>query len=156
MIWVVMLINRIFLYLISLVLLGCSSSEYFSSKSSKEIWSKIKESNFVFIDFSDFGGNKWTKVCFLGPYNENSEKALGFKWQVSEFTDVLKSDGHNVILFATNTKVSKYVVQPRSKGDFWKVSGKCFYRESSIFVRDKGNGSRKNYIPKKASTRPGT
>lgn len=70
-----------------------------------------------------------------------SEKALGFDWQVSEYTDVLKSDGHNVIVFATESEVIEYVVHSRGKGDFWQLSGKKY----------KGQASTKHITQKPAS-----
>ncbi|MDO6762872.1 hypothetical protein [Agarivorans sp. 1_MG-2023] len=30
------------------------------------------------VDFTKVAAGDWTRVCFLGPYNENSSKALGF------------------------------------------------------------------------------
>ncbi|MDO6608643.1 hypothetical protein, partial [Saccharophagus degradans] len=105
--------NRIVLIFTLALFIGCTDNESVASKTSDEIYSKLKAENFASLDLSNFGGNDWTKVCFLGPYNEMSEKALGFNWQVSEFTDVLKSDGHNVIVFATESEVIEYVVHFR-------------------------------------------
>ncbi len=100
-------------------LFGCSDNQYMTSKTSEEIYTELKANNFETIDLSELGGHDWTKVCFLGPYNEMSEKALGFNWQISEYTDVLKSDGHNVIIFATGSQVIEYVIHSRGRGDFW-------------------------------------
>ncbi len=86
------------------------------------------------IDFSTIGKDDWTRVCFLGPYNNDSVKVLGFDWNVSKHTDVLSSDGHNVILLATDNKMIDFIELPRDKGDFWKLSGECFDRNNSDFV----------------------
>jgi hypothetical protein len=86
------------------------------------------------IDFSTIGKEDWTRICFLGPYNRDSEKVLGFDWNVSKHTDVLISDGHNVILFATDKKLIDFIELPRNQGDFWKLSGECFDRNNSDFV----------------------
>lgn len=119
------------------------------SKTSKEISAQLEANDFKSINFSELGSDNWTKICFLGPYNESSEKALGFNWQVAEYTEVLKSDGHNVIVFATETKVIEYAIHSRGDGDFWKISGECFSRDKSTLIRDKESGSRRNYVPKK-------
>ncbi|WP_139122454.1 hypothetical protein [Veronia pacifica] len=105
---------------------------------SEEIYADIKANNFKKLNLSMMGGDKWTKVCFLGPYNEMSENALGFNWQVSEHTDVLKSDVLNVIVFATESEVIEYVLHSRNKGDFWQLSGECFNRENAKFIKGSG------------------
>ena len=133
--------------LISILLISsCTDSGYIESKESKKIWELLKSNNFKSVDFSNYDGNEWTKVCFLGPYNEQSEKVLGFPWHISEHTDVLKSDGHNVIIFATENKVIKYVVHSRGYGDFWKLSGECYSRENTKFIKDKETGNWRNYV----------
>ena len=133
-----------------LLLSACSDNGYEQSETSKEVSSQLEAENFESINFAELGGKDWTKVCFLGPYNENSEQALGFNWQVSDHTSVLKSDAHNVIVFATDTKVLEYVVHSRGDGDFWKISDDCFPREKSTLIRDKESGNWRNYMPKKA------
>lgn len=119
-------------------LLGCSDAGYVTSQTSAEIYAQLKANNFETLELSKLGGNGWTKVCFLGPYNEMSEKALGFSWRVSKHTNVLKSDGHNVIVFATDAKVVEYVVHSRDRGDFWQLSGKCFNRKNADFIKGSG------------------
>ena len=134
----VMPMNRIAIILGLTLLVGCTDSGYVASNTSNEIYSELKANNFESLDLSKFGGSDWKKVCFLGPYNEMSEKALGFNWQVSKHTDVLKSDGHNVIVFASESEVLEYVVHSRSKGDFWQLSGKCFNRKNANFIKGSG------------------
>lgn len=138
--------NRIAIIFALVLLFGCTDSGYVVSKTSEDIYSEIKASNFETLDLSKLGGDEWTKVCFLGPYNEMSEKTLGFDWQISEHTDVLKSDGHNVIVFATESKVIEYAVHSRGKGDFWQLTGKCFSRKNSKFIK----GSRGDFVRPKA------
>jgi hypothetical protein len=134
--------NRIAVMITLVSLSGCSDSGDVTSNMSEDIYSEIKASNYDTLDLSDLGSYEWAKVCFLGPYNEMSEKALGFDWQVSEHTDVLKSDGHNVIVFATESKVIEYVIYPRDKGDFWQLTGQCFRRNNSNFIK----GSRGDFV----------
>lgn len=130
--------NRTAIIFTLVSLLGCTDNGYVVSETSEEIYAAIKASNFEKLNLSTLGGDKWEKVCFLGPYNEMSEKALGFNWQVSAHTDVLKSDGHNVIVFATESEVIEYVVHSRGKGDFWQLSGECFSRENANFIKGSG------------------
>lgn len=142
--------NRAITLPIAFLLVACSESDYSRSDASKKIWEMLEASEHTHINFSKFGGTQWTKVCFLGPYNESSEQTLGFPWLVSEHTDVLKSDGHNVIVFATDSKIIDYVIHSRGYGDFWKLSGKCLSRENSNLTRDPKSPHWLNYIPPKA------
>ncbi|MDO6684570.1 MULTISPECIES: hypothetical protein [unclassified Agarivorans] len=83
------------------------------------------------VDFTNVAAGDWTRVCFLGPYNENSSKALGFNWRITEYTNVLSSDGHNVIIFANDSAVIDFIVQNRRYGDFHTMSGRCVDRANS-------------------------
>ncbi|XID75379.1 hypothetical protein ACF3NA_02190 [Alkanindiges sp. WGS2144] len=133
------------LLLYCVLLTACSNNEYKTSTTSNQISAQLESNQFASIDFSKLAGQQWTKVCFLGPYNENSAKVLGFNWQVSDHTPVLKSDSYNVIIFATDTKVIEYVTHRRDQGDFWQWSGQCLPRESATLIRDHQNGHWKNY-----------
>ncbi len=142
--------KRFIIFAMFLIVAACSDGGYVQSEESKKIWKLLETEDFKSINFSTYGGKDWTKVCFLGSYNEQSEKALGFSWHVSEHTDVLKSDGHNVIVFATESKVIEYVIHSRGYGDFWKLSGECYPREKSKFIKDKESGNWQNYVREKA------
>lgn len=130
--------NKKVLIFTIVTIFGCSESQYITNQISEDIYTHFKANDFENLDLSEFGGEDWTRVCFLGPYDEDSEKALGFDWQISEHTDVLKSDGHNVILFANQERVVNYVIHPRSRGDFWRLSGHCFSRDNSNFIMGSG------------------
>lgn len=127
--------------LILLLLVGCDESSYSRSNDSIELGNIYKSNDYKFIDFSDLQGDAWTKVCFLGPYNVQSTKALGFEWDITKHTDVLASDGHNVIIFATETEVITYIVHNRGYGDFWQLTGQCFPREMSKLYKDNESGA---------------
>lgn len=151
------LLTLVLYSVLCLFVAACTNTKYESHPTNKAISAQLEANDFKSIQFSKLGSNKWKKVCFLGPYNENSSQLLGFKWNISDFTSVLNSDSHNVIIFATDTDVIEYVIHPRDKGDFSEVSGECFPRETSNFVRDttinsaNNNGSMqwKNYVPQK-------
>lgn len=132
--------NRILIFSLSLIILGCSGNDYTSNKISYLINSELEKNNYQFIDFSKFYGPDWSKVCFLGPYNERSDELLGFNWQVSDHTDVLKSDGHAVIIFASNVKVIGYIEHRRGRGGFEYLTGQCFIRENATLSRDPDTG----------------
>lgn len=87
-----------------------------------------------------------------GPYSDSTESELGFKWRVSEHTDLLMSDGHNVIVFATDLKVTSYVIHSRAYGDFAKLSGKCLPRASARVLREPSETNWKSYIAENASS----
>lgn len=142
-------LSKIVILAMVLTLIGCSDVAYFLSNSSQKIWLQLKANKFESINFSEFGSDKWTRVCFMGPYDENSTEALGFDWQVSDYTDVLRSDGHNVIVFATDTEVIEYVIHSRGKGDFSEISGECLSRGNSILRRDTKSSNWLNYLPNK-------
>jgi hypothetical protein len=144
----VMAMNKFTIISILFLLSACSDDTYVQTETNKEISAQLEANDFKSINFSELGSNKWTKVCFLGPYNENSEKALGFNWQVAEHTDVLKSDGHNVIVFATETEIIEYSIHSRGDGDFWKISGEVFTRDKSTLIKNKESGSWRYYVPK--------
>lgn len=137
---------------IALVMLAsaCSAPESAQDRMSAEIWAEVRKNQHEFVDFGSFAGDEWTRVCFFGPYNESSSQALGIDWHVAEHTGALRSDGHNVVVFATNQKVIKYVVHSRAHGDFWKLSGECFPRESAKFAIDPESGTWLNYTAKGA------
>lgn len=79
------------------LIIGCSDIGYVASKTSDKIYSELKANKFESLKLSNYGGNGCTKVCFIGPYNEMSEKTLGFNWWVSGYMDVLKSDDDNMV-----------------------------------------------------------
>lgn len=124
----------------TLVLLACSDPAYVTSDLSKAISEELKASNHKSIDFDLFAGAQWSQVCFFGPYNERSSEALGFEWDVGDHTEVLHSDGHNVIVFATQSEVLEYVVHSRGHGDFADLSGECFPRAEAKFIKDAEDG----------------
>ena len=130
---------------------ACEVGALFLDADSSEIWKQMQATNYKSIDFSKLAGQDWTKVCFFGPYSDSTESELGFKWRVSEHTDLLMSDGHNVIVFATDLKVTSYVIHSRAYGDFAKLSGKCLPRASARVLREPSERNWKSYIAENAS-----
>jgi len=94
----------------------------------------IEQSKGSEILAGDLGGRNWDKVCFLGPYSTASSKVLGIDWEVAKFTDVLTSDGHNVIVFVKGKFVEDFIIQSRAHGDFSKLSGLCLLEEQRLII----------------------
>ena len=138
--------NRILIPFISLVILGCSGNDYTSNKISYLIDSELEKNQYQFIDFSKLYGPEWSKICFLGPYNERSNELLGFNWQVSDHTDVLKSDGHTVIIFASDIKVIGYVEHRRGQSGLEYLTDQCFSRENAVLTKDPNTAEWKSII----------
>ncbi len=130
--------RRLNLIILSLLLLACSDNRY-DPKYDEKLWGIIKASNGGQIDISKIGIGAWTKVCFMGPYNTNTEKTLGFEWSGEYEKDLalLTSDGHNLIIFVTDSDVTDLIVQNRGYGDFWKLSGQCLQRGNTNLVYEK-------------------
>lgn len=125
---------------------ACQLGALFLDGDSAEIWKQMQATDYSSIDFSKLAGQDWTKVCFFGPYSDSTGPELGLKWRVSEHTEVLRSDGHNVIVFATDSKVTSYIIHSRAYGDFAKLSGKCLPRSSARVVREPGKTDWKSYV----------
>ena len=96
-----------------------------------------KQSQNNSMTFEVYGSNEWDRVCFLGPYSEFSSELTGLSWDVTEYTDVLSSDGHTVIVFINEIEVIDFIVQIRNKGDFSSLSGTCLPRSKSIIKKSK-------------------
>jgi hypothetical protein len=98
------------------------------------LWKQSQKNS---VNFEAYGSKAWDRVCFLGPYNEFSSELTGLSWDISEYTDVLSSDGHTVVVFINDTEVTDFIVQIRSKGDFSSLSGTCLSRSKSFIKKNK-------------------
>ncbi len=132
---------------IGLLLTACEPADTAVRQVSAEISAAYKKSGEKYVNFATLQGDKWTRVCFLGPYNTQSSQTLGFEWDVTQYTDVLESDSHNVVIFASESAVVAYAVHERNREDFWQLSGKCFQRQQSILFRDDEKGWRVGHLP---------
>ena len=133
---------KVNLLLLSFFLISCSGQEPYQPQYNKALWNKIKENKYSFINFSDLAGPTWTKVCFLGPYNQSADSTLGFQWKNPPIENLalLREDSHNMIIFATDFEVIDAFVQNRSYGDFWQLSGKCLSRDNSRVIQNTESG----------------
>ena len=86
------------------------------------------------LSVAEFGGADWEKICFLGPYSNDSSEVIGFDWEITDYTDVLDSDGHNVLVFVADGAVQDFIVHIRSKGDFSTLSGSCLKRNQQVII----------------------
>ncbi|MGI9281828.1 MAG: hypothetical protein ACR2PX_19680 [Endozoicomonas sp.] len=138
MLWVFMLtlgsVLWIFVGVYSGVVIDRALNSEFLHHYDYAVWRELEKNNHGSIDFQNLGNDQWTRICFLGPYHPDSEKLLGFDWDIEEFTDVLSSDGHNVLIFATEQEVVDFSIHRRSYGDFSELSGQCLDRLHSKIV----------------------
>jgi len=77
----------------------------------------------------------WDKVCFLGSYYIEPDSENSKKWNIFDYTNVLDSDGHNVLVFSKDDKVVDFIIQNRSHGDFSALSGTCLNRGKLIEIK---------------------
>ena len=96
---------------------------------------QLTANDFLALDFAKMGDETWTRVCFLGPYNENSADLLGFDWHIADHSNVLQSDGHSVVILATESEVVAFVEQPRNQADFSELTGQCLARSEAQLVK---------------------
>jgi hypothetical protein len=121
-------------YLFVLLLLGCfeETNRLKQSKIINEISALAPKP----INFKNIHNEKWSRVCFFGPYTQKSSDVLGFNWDVTKKTAIESSDAINVIVFVTENRVDEFIVLPRGKADFWKLSRQCFLRRNANFKYD--------------------
>lgn len=123
---------------IAWLLSGCSQS---SSKVSNEIAMQALAADNRTIDLRSLREFSWSQVCFFGPYSGDSrfEEAVGFSWPLVKKTRIETDDSINVLTFIDGQSVVAYVTQPRSMGDFWRLSGQCFPRSEALFSLHQGS-----------------
>ena len=100
-----------------------------------------KQSQKESVNFDVYGSNEWDRVCFFGPYSELPSELTGLNWDITEYTDVLSSDGHTVAVFINDVEVIDVIVQIRSKGDFSSLSGTCLPRSQSLIRKNKDSNT---------------
>jgi hypothetical protein len=132
--------KKVIIFCILIFLTSCSNRQE-KNEISKNIYIQLKQSEWKVVDFSKAVPFRYEKVCILGPYtlNEYAKKTLGFYWDVEKETKISGNDGINLIAFVKDNKVISHVEHPRGKGDFWKLSGKCFGYNHSMFTRTSKN-----------------
>lgn len=137
--------KKLITYFLAFLLFGCY--EKTDSPAQLKIINQLAALAPKPIDFKNIANEKWSRVCFFGPYTLKSNDVLGFDWDVTKKTAVGGDDTINVIVFATEKQVTEFVVVPRGKADFWKLSRQCFPRNNARFIYD---GSVWSYLPKNA------
>lgn len=83
------------------------------------------------LPVSLLNSGNWDKVCFLGPYSGHSP-SNNWDININDFTNVLNSDGHNVLVFLKNNTVEDFIIQSRIHGNFSTLSGTCKNRNEYI------------------------
>ena len=128
--------KKIILYCLFSFLAGCYGKP--NTHAQEEILGEITKQAPGLMSFKDVADEQWTRICFFGPYTleSKSSSVLGFDWEVTKQTEIGSNDSINVVSFATDKRITEFVVVPRSKADFWKLSGKCFSRIDANFYYD--------------------
>lgn len=116
-----------------LMLVGCNCPQI-----SNTIAEQVSAANAV--DFHTFVPGNWDRFCVLGPYStgETARDTLGFSWPIGSRSSVKSNDGISLLLFVREQQVVHSVDHPRNKGDFAKLSGRCFTSEQAQFVLKAG------------------
>lgn len=129
--------NRLILLLLGLAIGSCSAS---ANSIDSEIAQQTSR-NASTLDFTKFATFAWERVCFFGPYSDNDRftKATGFSWPLIKETGISSSDSTNVLVFVNGRSVAAYTEYPRQQADFWRLSGQCFNKEQSKFIKQSGN-----------------
>ena len=94
-----------------------------------------KENKGKLIPVDMLSAGDWDKVCFLGPYYIEPDSDNSTKWNIRDYTNVLDTDGHNVLVFSKDDKVIDFIIQNRSHGDFSALSGSCLNRGKQIEIK---------------------
>ena len=119
-----------------LLLMACIAEQK-DSLTYKQLINPTNLTNSKQVDFANIGDSEWNKVCFFAPYTAKgiSKQALGFDWEVTEQTDIASNEGINVIVFATESKVTEYFAIPRNKIDsFRNIPAQCIPRSKAVFT----------------------
>lgn len=91
------------------------------------------------VDLQAAAPGKWDRVCVIGPYqgNEAALQTLGFSWPVESRSSINRNDGISLLLFVSGERVVKAVEQPRDRGDFASLDGRCYSRSEAQFIHSR-------------------
>ncbi|MHA2753457.1 hypothetical protein, partial [Vibrio campbellii] len=86
------------------------------------------------VDFSEVVEGDWNRVCFLGPYSNNTaaRSLLGFDWDSENLSRISDLDSITLLLFANDDEVIKYSELSREI-DFSLFSNTCIKRTEAKF-----------------------
>jgi hypothetical protein len=117
-----------------LLLSACTNGD---KSISQQLTTEFDASTSAPINLAKLGPPNWDKVCVLGPYipNKETEKVLGFKWDVEQKSSIAQNDNINLLVFVKGQEVLAYSEHPRNKGDFSKLQSRCLLRKQSTLLR---------------------
>jgi len=138
-IWITILISFLLLVIASLTFLlsMCALEETFETNildHNYRLFNLINEKRGQTILSDELNSGDWSMVCFLGPYSTDSSTVLGFDWDIEKYTDVLQSDGYNVLVFVNQGEVFDFIIQSRDKGDFSSLSQQCLNKGAVLKI----------------------
>lgn len=135
--------NTVFFFLILLV--SCSSKSQIENDTDliNKIFFAVKEHKTQHISLKTTTNFKWDKVCVFPPYTpiDSINIALGFKWELSDKTNIQYDDGFCLIIFTKEKTVVKYLLYPRDKGDFSNLVERCYSQEGAIYKVEERNNN---------------
>jgi hypothetical protein len=87
------------------------------------------------IPLAEYVTGTWDRVCFFAPYMQSEFIAttLGFAWPEALDTGIEKGDTHTLLVFTNGQTVAQHVMFERTRGDFSKLSPRCFKRNDAVF-----------------------
>lgn len=99
------------------------------------------------IDFSREIAGEWDRLCVFGPYSssEFASSVLEFDWDLEANSGVYLLDSISLIVAVHESEVVALYEIDREHADFSGLSGKCYLRENTKFMR---NGSRVTFVGK--------
>lgn len=78
----------------------------------------------------------WDSVTIINPYSSQSavDSALGFHWDATPISTVLRDDGANALVFVQHGRVQAAIVVKRRDGDFCcEVRNGRYARAAAVF-----------------------
>ena len=144
--------NKAIIFLL-LCFVSCSNSSQIENDIDliNKVFTAVKEHNTGNISFSNLTNFDWDNVCIFSPYTpvDSINSALGFNWELSDKTNLQHDDVICLIVFMKGKDVVKYLLYPRSKGDFSALNERCYSREKAVYkVEERDNKGKVWYVIK--------
>lgn len=111
---------------------GCAKQSVLSSDIARHFESGGQKS----VNLGEAAPFAWERVCILGPYSDNqaARRTLGFEWDAERNTSIKNNEGVALLLFLDGNTVVEYTEHRRAFGDFTNLTGRCFKRDSAVFI----------------------
>lgn len=89
------------------------------------------------VRISEITSFSWSQLHVFPPYTPVAtiNADLGFTWWLADHTGIELDDGHTLLVFVQDGRVSSWLMQPRGQGDFsslYRAGG--YTPEEAVFV----------------------